>query len=103
MAEVENKHKLLSDKEYNYRDARRRIDELSSDLEQPETQLSKTKTIADKYEYSSTVMAKMIDVHHRRKEKIKLSFTEVKPPFNRNYSIMPNTNKSVDHLLLKSD
>ncbi|KAL8202123.1 hypothetical protein R6Q57_011270 [Mikania cordata] len=45
----------------------------------------------------------MIDVECRRKEKIGLGFTEVKPPFNHNYSIMPNINTSADDLLLKSD
>ncbi|KAL8231997.1 hypothetical protein R6Q57_001775 [Mikania cordata] len=59
---------LLSDKESNYRDARRRIDELSA-----------------------------------KKEKIGLGFTAVTPPFNHNYSIMPNINISVDDMLMKSD
>ncbi|KAL8214195.1 hypothetical protein R6Q57_003644 [Mikania cordata] len=45
----------------------------------------------------------MIDVHCRRKKKIGLGFTEVKPAFNPNYSMMPNTNTSVDNLLMKSD
>ncbi|KAL8224194.1 hypothetical protein R6Q57_019669 [Mikania cordata] len=45
----------------------------------------------------------MIDVQCRRKSKIGIGFTEVKPPFNHNYSIMPNINTFVDHLLLKSN
>ncbi|KAL8225877.1 hypothetical protein R6Q57_018434 [Mikania cordata] len=45
----------------------------------------------------------MIDVQRRIKEKIGIGFTEVKPPFNHNYSIMPNINTSVDDLLMKSD
>ncbi|KAL8226753.1 hypothetical protein R6Q57_016585 [Mikania cordata] len=44
----------------------------------------------------------MIGVQCRRKVKIGIGFTEVKPPFNHNYSIMPNINTSVDDLLLKS-
>ncbi|KAL8218016.1 hypothetical protein R6Q57_021389 [Mikania cordata] len=93
---------LLSDKESNYRDARRRIYELSSELEQDNTQLSKTKIKADKYEYASTLVANMIDFQSWRKEKIGLGFTEVKPPFNHNYSSMPNINTYVDDLLLKT-
>ncbi|KAL8224108.1 hypothetical protein R6Q57_019583 [Mikania cordata] len=64
-----NLKELLGDKESNYWDARRRIDELSLE----------------------------------RKEKIVLGFTEVKLPFNHNYSIMPNIITCVDDLLLKSD
>ncbi|KAL8215963.1 hypothetical protein R6Q57_022800 [Mikania cordata] len=45
----------------------------------------------------------MIDVQCRRKVKIGIGFTEVKPPFNHNYSIMPNINTYFDDLLLKSD
>ncbi|KAL8209035.1 hypothetical protein R6Q57_008447 [Mikania cordata] len=45
----------------------------------------------------------MIDVQCRRKIKIGVGFTEVKPPFNHNNCIMPNINTSVDDLLLKSD
>ncbi|KAL8228442.1 hypothetical protein R6Q57_016026 [Mikania cordata] len=41
-------------------------------------------------------------VHVSILEKIGLGFTKVKPPFNRNYSIVPNINTSVDELLLKS-
>ncbi|KAL8204468.1 hypothetical protein R6Q57_010091, partial [Mikania cordata] len=73
-------------RESNYRDARRRIDELTSDLEHLKSQLSKSKIQAD-----------------MRKSKIGIGFTKVKPPFNHNYSIMPNINTSVDDLLLKSD
>ncbi|KAL8217928.1 hypothetical protein R6Q57_021301 [Mikania cordata] len=35
--------------------------------------------------------------------KIGIGFTEVKPPFNHNYSIMPNINTYVVDLLFKSD
>ncbi|KAL8209431.1 hypothetical protein R6Q57_006163 [Mikania cordata] len=54
---------------------------------------------------SHAFIAKVDEKHNecRRKEKIGLGFTEVKPPFNHNYSIMPNINTSVDDLLLKSD
>ncbi|KAL8199663.1 hypothetical protein R6Q57_013231 [Mikania cordata] len=62
-------------KQYNYQEAWRRIDELSSELEHVKTQLSKTKIQDDKYEYESTIVANMIDVQCRRKEKIGLGFT----------------------------
>ncbi|KAL8217987.1 hypothetical protein R6Q57_021360 [Mikania cordata] len=87
----------------NRRDARRRIEELTSELENIKSQLSKTKIHADKYEYASTAVANMIDVQCRRKEKIGLSFTKVKPSFNHNYSIMPNINTSVDDLLMSTN
>ncbi|KAL8228375.1 hypothetical protein R6Q57_015959 [Mikania cordata] len=45
----------------------------------------------------------MIDVPCMGNEKIGLGLTKVKPPFNHNYSIMPNINTSVHDLLLKSD
>ncbi|KAL8214152.1 hypothetical protein R6Q57_003601 [Mikania cordata] len=45
----------------------------------------------------------MIDIQWRKKSKIGIGFTEVKPPFNHNYSIMPNINTSVDDMLLKSN
>ncbi|KAL8204570.1 hypothetical protein R6Q57_010193 [Mikania cordata] len=39
----------------------------------------------------------------QEKGDIGLAFTTLKPPFNHNYSIMPNINTSVDDLLMKSD
>ncbi|KAL8214151.1 hypothetical protein R6Q57_003600 [Mikania cordata] len=94
---------LLSDKESNYRDAGRRIDELTAELEYLKTQLSKTKFHANKYEYAITAVASMVDFPCRKKEKIRLGFTAVTPPFNHNYSIMPNINISFDDLLMKSE
>ncbi|KAL8226054.1 hypothetical protein R6Q57_018611 [Mikania cordata] len=38
-----------------------------------------------------------------KKEKIGLDFTALTPPFNHNYSIMPNINTFVDDLPIKSD
>ncbi|KAL8226053.1 hypothetical protein R6Q57_018610 [Mikania cordata] len=72
-------------------------------LEHLKTQLSKTKIHADKYEYASTSVPSMVDFQCRKKEKIGLDFTAVTPPFNHNYSIMPNINTFVDDLLIKSD
>ncbi|KAL8229789.1 hypothetical protein R6Q57_014689 [Mikania cordata] len=97
MAEVDEKQneELFSDKESNYRDARHQMDELTSELEHLKSQLSKSKIQVDKYEYASTVVANMIDVQCRRKVTIGIGFTEVKPPFNHNYSIMSNINTSV--------
>ncbi|KAL8209149.1 hypothetical protein R6Q57_008561 [Mikania cordata] len=57
----------------------------------------------DKYDYSSNVVARLVDFENRGRETIGLGYTKVKPPFNHNYSIMPKINKSVDDLLLKSD
>ncbi|KAD3640176.1 hypothetical protein E3N88_29399 [Mikania micrantha] len=94
---------LLSDKESNYRDAKRQIAKITLELEQVKTGLSKTKIRVEKYDYSSNLVAKMIDVEIRGREPMGLGYSEVKPPFNHNYSIMPKINKSVDDLLLKSD
>ncbi|KAL8200002.1 hypothetical protein R6Q57_011341 [Mikania cordata] len=52
---------------------------------------------------SHNLVAKMIDVEIRGREPMGLGYSEVKPPFNHNYSILPKINKSVDDLLLKSD
>ncbi|KAL8229696.1 hypothetical protein R6Q57_014596 [Mikania cordata] len=107
MAEVDDKRNEVTENLCSTscieKDARHQIVELSSELEQVKTHLSKTKIKSEKYEYSSTVVANMIDVQSRRKEKIGFGFTEVKPPFNHNYSIMSNINTSVDELLLKLD
>ncbi|KAD4385615.1 hypothetical protein E3N88_25784 [Mikania micrantha] len=50
---------LLSDKESNYRDARRKIDELTLELDQVKTQLSKTSVKCEKFDYSSKVLENM--------------------------------------------
>ena len=50
---------LLSDKESNYRDARRKIDELTLELDQVKIQLSKTSVKCDKFDYSSKVVENM--------------------------------------------
>ncbi|KAL8224053.1 hypothetical protein R6Q57_019528 [Mikania cordata] len=94
---------LLSDKESSYWDAKRQIEEITLELNQVKTKLSKTKIRAKKYDYSSNLGAKMINVEIRGREATRLGYSEVKPPFNHNYSIMPKINTSVDDLLLKSD
>ncbi|KAL8226099.1 hypothetical protein R6Q57_018656 [Mikania cordata] len=93
---------LLSDKESNYRDARRRIDELTSEFEKLKSKLNKSNIHVDKSDYASTAVANMIDVQCRKKSKIGIGFTEVKPTFNHNYSIMPNINTFV-HVSLTID
>ncbi|KAL8218055.1 hypothetical protein R6Q57_021428 [Mikania cordata] len=52
---------------------------------------------------SHALMAKVADMHNEGREPTRLDYSEVKPPFNHTYSIMPKINKSVDDLLLKSD
>ncbi|KAL8216002.1 hypothetical protein R6Q57_022839 [Mikania cordata] len=52
--------------------------------------LSKAKIKDDKYEYSSTVVANMIDVQNRRKEKIWLGFTKKS---DRNFEFTTSCNK----------
>ncbi|KAL8204448.1 hypothetical protein R6Q57_010071 [Mikania cordata] len=93
----------LSDKESTYRDAKHRIADIASELDQVKTELSTSKIREENYEYSSNLVAKMIDVEIKGREPTRLGYSEVKPPFNHNYSIMPKINKSIDDLLLKSD
>ncbi|KAL8228439.1 hypothetical protein R6Q57_016023 [Mikania cordata] len=77
--------------------------EITSELEQDKTKLSKTKIRDGKYDYSSIVVARLVDFKIRGREPTGLGYSDVKPPFNHNYSIMPKINKSVDDQLLKSD
>ncbi|KAL8211292.1 hypothetical protein R6Q57_005729 [Mikania cordata] len=115
MAEVEEKRtkaerrdisklkELLSDKDSNYGDAKRRIDEISLELNQVKTYLSKTKIKVEKYDYSSNLVAGMINSQVREKRVTGLGYSEVEPPFNHNYSSMPRINTSIDDLIFKSD
>ncbi|KAD5802663.1 hypothetical protein E3N88_14023 [Mikania micrantha] len=92
---------LLSDKESNYRDARRKIDELALELDQVKTQLSKTSVKCEQFDYSSKVLENMVSIHFKRDNK-GLGYKECAPPFNHNYSCMPRINTSVDDLELDS-
>ncbi|KAL8217988.1 hypothetical protein R6Q57_021361, partial [Mikania cordata] len=85
---------LLSDKESNYRDARRHIDELTSELEHLKTQLSKTKIHAEKYEYASTLVASMVYFQCRKREKIGIVFT-VLLKSDRRYDFATGSSKPV--------
>ncbi|KAD6796331.1 hypothetical protein E3N88_07227 [Mikania micrantha] len=54
------KEELLSDKESNYRDAKCRIEEITLELDQVKTWLSKPKIRAEKYDYSDNLVASML-------------------------------------------
>ncbi|KAL8200117.1 hypothetical protein R6Q57_011456, partial [Mikania cordata] len=94
---------LLSDKESNYRVARRKIDELTLELEQVKTQLSKTSVGCEKYDYSSKLLENMVCIQYQEKRGKGLCDKECEPPFNHNYSSMPRINTSVDDLVLQSE
>ncbi|KAL8208971.1 hypothetical protein R6Q57_008383 [Mikania cordata] len=63
MAEVDEKRS----EESNYRDAKRKIDEITLKLNQVKTELSKTKVRVEKYDYSSNMVANIIVVQYRGK------------------------------------
>ncbi|KAL8196666.1 hypothetical protein R6Q57_024631 [Mikania cordata] len=94
---------LLSDKESNYWDAQRRIDEITLELNQVKTGLSKTNIRAEKYDYTSNLVANIINVEVRGRKGKGLGYSEVEPPFNNNYFSMPRINTSVYDLILKSN
>ncbi|KAL8211268.1 hypothetical protein R6Q57_005705 [Mikania cordata] len=67
---------LFSDKESSYEDAKPQIVEITSELEQAKTELSKTNIRVDKYDYSSTMVAKLIDFEIRETEPTGLGYSE---------------------------
>ncbi|KAL8226622.1 hypothetical protein R6Q57_016454, partial [Mikania cordata] len=91
---------LLNEKESHYRAAKSKIDELTLELNQIKTKLSKTKITIEKYDYSSNVVASMINAQYRGKRTNGIGYSEFEPPFNHNYSSMPRLNKYVDDLVL---
>ncbi|KAD4180306.1 hypothetical protein E3N88_28897 [Mikania micrantha] len=93
---------LLSDKESNYREARRKIDELTLELDQVKSQLSKSSIKCERFDYSSKVLENMTSMRFREKRGSGIGYSECAPPFNQNYSCMPRINTSIDDLELDS-
>ncbi|KAL8224140.1 hypothetical protein R6Q57_019615, partial [Mikania cordata] len=78
---------LLSDKESHYRAVKSRIDEITLELNQVKTELTKTKD--DECSLSKRING--------------LGYSEAEHPFNHNYSSMPTFNKFFDDSISKLD
>ncbi|KAI3815497.1 hypothetical protein L1987_15166 [Smallanthus sonchifolius] len=78
----------FSNRECLYRDALKRIDDLSLKLNDAVTQLANTKLTIEKIEHSRSVVYDMIDSQVRKKGNPGIGYHAVEHPFNGNFTSM---------------
>ncbi|KAI3805508.1 hypothetical protein L1987_27945 [Smallanthus sonchifolius] len=86
-----SKHEMdFSNKECLYRDALKRIDDLSLKLNNAVTQLANIKLTIEKIEHSRSVVYDMIVSQVRKKGNPGIGYHAVEHPFNGNFTLMPS-------------